>query len=449
MGVNQVIINGEEIMNVREDTVNSSNLLKGESATNKAGEKVEGTLDPVDKGDFEEAVSNLQGEIENLENDTYKVSDNAGSIDDADYIPFNDTSDSGEPKKKFLFSSLLTKLKGMFYNISSRGSTQINANDDLDNYKYMVAGTYTCSQEVAETLSHCPVTHGFKMVTDTGNGIRQTITVTDYYENSSTNSENRVWTRVYFNGIQIKRWEAWERVGYKDEGLYYGHAKHILDNVGEDLNDYKTYGTYNWGLSPVNIAHLPEQNDGYMYVLELGIHNGYSQFKQIVVVPSNNNVYERTFDSGSWTDWVTIRNSANEKIHTYEQGIAIPDNSDLNSYTTAGTYYVTSDASGATISNIPLALCGKVLVFNNGNGGIEQFYFSNHSTRIYTRTKFQNDAWTSWLEITASSKPHTYEVGTEIASGSDLNTYPAVIISQLHLGAEFFKESDKYTENVA
>lgn len=116
-----------------------------------------------------------------------------------------------------------------------------------------------------------------------------------------------------------------------------------------------------------------------------------------------------------------------QNIHTLEWlGTDIPDNSDLDTYTTAGNYRVVSDASGGTIANLPLALCGKVIVFNNGNSGIEQFYFANHSPRIFIRTKFGSEAWTNWLELGSgggSSDPHTYQTGAIIPANSDINTY--------------------------
>lgn len=121
---------------------------------------------------------------------------------------------------------------------------------------------------------------------------------------------------------------------------------------------------------------------------------------------------------------IVAKDTFRQNIHTLEWlGTDIPDNSDLDTYTTAGNYRVISDASGASIAHLPLALCGKVIVFNNGNGGIEQFYLANHSPRIFVRTKFGTDAWTNWLEITASSKAHTYDIGEEIPAYSDLNTY--------------------------
>lgn len=244
--INEVIINGQVVMTTRGDTVSETNLLQGETATNRAGEKIRGALDPVQEQDFEEFKEEVENSLDSLNEDLkgkyYSIEDDVDEIDNTDYIPFHDVSDNSIPKKKTLFSSIVEKLKSVF-------------------------------------------------ATKTGNNIT-------------------------------------------------------------DIDTFKQ-----------NIHSL---------------------------------------------EWI---------------GTNIPDNSDLDTYTTAGNYRVISDASGATIDNLPLALCGKVIVFDNGNGGIEQFYLANHSPRIYTRTKFGNDAWSNWLEITASGKAHSYEIGVNIPASADMNTY--------------------------
>lgn len=127
--------------------------------------------------------------------------------------------------------------------------------------------------------------------------------------------------------------------------------------------------------------------------------------------------------SGNLTYTIDEPNKFRQSINTVDQqGIAIPDNANLDSYKTAGTYKIISDASAQTMTNIPTNVCGKLVVFDNNNGGYEQFYFSNHSPRIYLRTWWSN-AWSSWAELTGNAKPHTYEGGTQIPANSDLNNY--------------------------
>ena len=59
---NQIIVNGEEIISLRSDTVSSENLLQGETAHNKAGEQITGDLDPATKDDAY-LVSDIEDDI--------------------------------------------------------------------------------------------------------------------------------------------------------------------------------------------------------------------------------------------------------------------------------------------------------------------------------------------------------------------------------------------------
>lgn len=48
MAVNQVVINGETKLNLRQDTVTPETLLKGTTAHNAAGEPITGVYEPMD-----------------------------------------------------------------------------------------------------------------------------------------------------------------------------------------------------------------------------------------------------------------------------------------------------------------------------------------------------------------------------------------------------------------
>ena len=89
MGVNEIKLNGTTIMSVRGDSVSEKNLLLNETATNNAGEKIKGELDPV----TEEELDEVKEQLNELSDDVYKVSDEEGEIEETDYIPFNDISD--------------------------------------------------------------------------------------------------------------------------------------------------------------------------------------------------------------------------------------------------------------------------------------------------------------------------------------------------------------------
>ena len=88
MAVNQVRFNGDDLINLRQDSVDEDKLTKGDTAHKKSGVGIEG------KADY------------------YAVKDEVADISDEDYIPFYDVSE--KKKRKNLFSSFISKLKGSF-----------------------------------------------------------------------------------------------------------------------------------------------------------------------------------------------------------------------------------------------------------------------------------------------------------------------------------------------
>ena len=97
-----------------------------------------------------------------------------------------------------------------------------------------------------------------------------------------------------------------------------------------------------------------------------------------------------------------IRNYVKSK-DSNEKGTAITSGTDLDDLISVGVYYIADDATASNIDNTPLNLCGKVIVMDNGNGGLVQIYLSNHTSRMFQRNYWSN-AWTSWIEYA----PKTY-----------------------------------------
>ena len=91
-----------------------------------------------------------------------------------------------------------------------------------------------------------------------------------------------------------------------------------------------------------------------------------------------------------------IRNFVKAK-NPNEKGTPIATGTDLNNLKTFGTYYVADDSIAGNLLNLPLALCGKVLVSDNGNNGIVQLYIPNHNSRLFQRN-FWSNAWSVWKE---------------------------------------------------
>lgn len=80
-----------------------------------------------------------------------------------------------------------------------------------------------------------------------------------------------------------------------------------------------------------------------------------------------------------------------------EKGDSIVSGTDLDELTTFGAYFIADDSIASGLANLPLDLCGKVLVSDNGNGGIIQTYTPNHSIRLFQRI-FWDNTWGEWVE---------------------------------------------------
>jgi exonuclease III len=76
----------------------------------------------------------------------------------------------------------------------------------------------------------------------------------------------------------------------------------------------------------------------------------------------------------------------------------IPENSDLNNYTTIGNYRISSGTVGATIANMPVATAGRLLVMGATSGTADIQVYIATSNRLFIRS--YNNGWRDWEEIT-------------------------------------------------
>ena len=72
-------------------------------------------------------------------------------------------------------------------------------------------------------------------------------------------------------------------------------------------------------------------------------------------------------------------------------------NSNLNNYTTAGTYWVMSDGDAATIANMPRVASGTLYVVNRSRGNYKtQIYYPTTSINLCYSRNYNNGSWTDW-----------------------------------------------------
>ena len=101
-------------------------------------------------------------------------------------------------------------------------------------------------------------------------------------------------------------------------------------------------------------------------------------------------------------DAITIGTLLNGMPQT---AMRIPANADMNSYTTAGTYYIYSDADAATIANTPRSASGTIYVINRSNGNYKaQIYIPTSSLYVYFVRNYNNGSWTNWETVLNTNK---------------------------------------------
>ena len=96
MPINEILLNGIDVMSTRGDTVSEETLVENETATDSSGAKIQGRLRPVKA------------------EETYLISDEIDDIQDSDYIPFYHDEPENEQTKKTIVGAFINKLKTTF-----------------------------------------------------------------------------------------------------------------------------------------------------------------------------------------------------------------------------------------------------------------------------------------------------------------------------------------------
>ena len=104
------------------------------------------------------------------------------------------------------------------------------------------------------------------------------------------------------------------------------------------------------------------------------------------------------------TDAATAR--ANLGAATVEQGESIPENADLNDYTTAGTYHSRSSTISATLKNAPYTGTGfrlDVIKTLSSEHLMQEVKTNSSTSRTYCRTR-TNGEWNAWHRVMQSTE---------------------------------------------
>lgn len=175
-----------------------------------------------------------------------------------------------------------------------------------------------------------------------------------------------------------------------------------------DLNNYTTVGNYRItsATSAQTMTNCPSTYGGRLYVYSGGAS---TYIHQVYISDITNRMYTRFYrEASGWTSWANDADSIatmNEIVGSLFVGKAgdatlIPDSSDFNSYTTPGSYKVSSLTSARTMKNCPSQFGGRLYVYTGGASAyLTQVYFQDYNTNIFLRTYRSAVGWSGWRDL--------------------------------------------------
>lgn len=405
--INEVRINGVTMISTREDTVTKETLLKGVTAHDASGEQIVGELDPVGQ------------------DDAYLVTDEEGELADNDYLPFYDSSEG--KKKKSLFSHLVDKLKSIFVTIS--GNTVIEGQELSLKTEVDASKSDNGVEDIYEaTLSNILDKEG-RIINSMGVEVTSDGKIETGWIVKNYNTDGQT---IGLKGISFSM-DKQGNLEYTiaDEDAFREAIK-TIDQIGtaipnnSDLDNYKTAGTYAVisDESAQTMSHIPVNVSGKLIVSNNG-DGGYTQF---YVQNHEAKIFTRSFWNNAWSAWSEIGSGGGGGTHTYEEGTAIPSNSDLDDYTEAGVYYVNGITVAESLSNLPVSKAGKlvVLLMTEHIRVWQMYYVADTACPLYVRFMDNNSVWYSWIYIANSSNAYMLQSGVVtgfISANDDLNNY--------------------------
>lgn len=181
-----------------------------------------------------------------------------------------------------------------------------------------------------------------------------------------------------------------------------------LKNINAEttnLNEYKRTGVYSiQATSSVTLTNAPITTPftGVLEVYTAGdpaSPQTNDEYTQILYVDTDTsiNIYTRKYKNSTWGQWNQFVRS-DQKVNAAQQLYAteIPNDSDLNNYTTVGYYIAKTNGVAASLSNCPLKVAFGLNVSTTG-AGIRQDMYSSRVTepKLYFRVK-TGTTWSAW-----------------------------------------------------
>lgn len=181
-----------------------------------------------------------------------------------------------------------------------------------------------------------------------------------------------------------------------------------LKNINAEttnLNEYKRTGVYSiQATSSVTLTNAPITTPftGVLEVYTAGdpaSPQANDEYTQILYVDTDTsiNMYTRKYKNSTWGQWNQFVRS-DQKVNAAQQlyTTEIPNDSDLNNYTTVGYYIAKTDSIAASLTNCPATVAFGLNVSTTGAGIRQDLYSSKVAEpKLYFRIK-TGTTWSAW-----------------------------------------------------
>lgn len=181
-----------------------------------------------------------------------------------------------------------------------------------------------------------------------------------------------------------------------------------LKNINAEttnLNEYKRTGVYSiQATSSVTLTNAPITTPftGVLEVYTAGdpaSPQANDEYTQILYVDTDTsiNMYTRKYKNSTWGQWNQFVRS-DQKVNAAQQlyTTEIPNDSDLNNYTTVGYYIAKTNSIAASLTNCPATVAFGLNVSTTGAGIRQDLYSSKVAEpKLYFRIK-TGTTWSAW-----------------------------------------------------
>lgn len=240
-----------------------------------------------------------------------------------------------------------------------------------------------------------------------------------------------------------------------------------LKNINAEttnLNEYKRTGVYSiQATSSVTLTNAPITTPftGVLEVYTAGdpaSPQANDEYTQILYVDTDTsiNMYTRKYKNSTWGQWNQFVRS-DQKVNAAQQlyTTEIPNDSDLNNYTTVGYYIAKTDSIAASLTNCPATVAFGLNVSTTGAGIRQDLYSSKVAEpKLYFRIK-TGTTWSAWKIIGEDVDMTDYVKTTSNLNFTGDNTFEGstefagdLIVGSKEDPAQFIFNGEPFTNGV-